>query len=453
MAGLLDYLNSEQGVLGAALLAAAAPRAGGRNTGAGLLDALGAVQGWRDSNTRRTSEAEDREMRRRMMEAQIAETQAQQQQRAAEAQRQQQAMARQQQFQGALGSLFAPTSPQQAMAGGGGPSVGNAARIGQPQQGQPNWQQLAAQFPDQVDLLKKLAESQNFGRQEVARTVEGMDAQGRPSTMQFDKYGGQVGGALPQWKAPVQADTGGALNFVDPVNLKLLQSFGKTNTPDALLSAQTAMRGQNMSDARSRERNQIDRDAVGKVDWKQDVNGNWIALPKEISGSGPVTPITTTTAGKREMQARNALDIIDQAGPLIDKATSSYLGAGVDQGLRAFGMSTAGGDAAGQLKALEGALMMAQPRMEGPQSDKDTQLYRQMAAQIGDPTVPASVKKAALAEVRSLHEKYAGRPQQGAQQGPTSSAAPRRIQGDAEYNALPSGAVFVGPDGVTRRKP
>lgn len=30
---------------------------------------------------------------------------------------------------------------------------------------------------------------------------------------------------------------------------------------------------------------------------------------------------------------------------------------------------------------------------------------------------------------------------------------PAKISGDAEYNALPSGATFIGPDGVTRRKP
>ena len=213
------------------------------------------------------------------------------------------------------------------------------------------------------------------------------------------------------------------------------------------ISAQTTMRGQNMTDARSREKNQIDRDAVGKVEWKQDVNGNWIGLPKEVSGKAPVTPVAVNAPGKREMQARNAVDIINQAEQLIDKGTSSYLGAAVDQGARVFGASTAGADAAAQLKALEGALMMAQPRMEGPQSDKDVALYRQMAAQIGDPTVPASQKRAALGEIRKLHERYAG--------GETvqQSTSPARISGDAEYNALPSGAVFIGPDGKQRRKP
>lgn len=34
-----------------------------------------------------------------------------------------------------------------------------------------------------------------------------------------------------------------------------------------------------------------------------------------------------------------------------------------------------------------------------------------------------------------------------------SVAAPRRISSDAEFNSLPSGTLFVGPDGKTRRKP
>lgn len=34
-----------------------------------------------------------------------------------------------------------------------------------------------------------------------------------------------------------------------------------------------------------------------------------------------------------------------------------------------------------------------------------------------------------------------------------AAASPARITNDAEYNVLPSGAVFVGPDGVQRRKP
>lgn len=195
-------------------------------------------------------------------------------------------------------------------------------------------------------------------------------------------------------------------------------AFRMGASPDARLSADTSrsnnaasvgatMRGQNMTDSRSREKNAIDASAVGKVEWKQDTNGAWIALPKEVNSNQPVTPITTTTPGKKQIAARSAIDILNEAEPLLKTATGSFAGAGVDMAGRVVGYGTKGAQDTAKLKALEGALMMAQPRMEGPQSNLDVQLYRQMAGQIGDPTVPASIKQAAAKQVRRLQEKYA----------------------------------------------
>ena len=412
MAGLLDALQSDSGLLGLYLMAAGSAKPQRTSLGEGLLGGVQMMQQQQEKRRQQAMQEEDRKHRGLLQGLQMDEMRAQIAQRQAQAQQAAQALARQQAFQGALGGA---TTPQQALAGGGGPTPQNAAQIGQTRA--PDWQALALRFPDQVELIKKLSESGNFGRSKVARVEETMDG-GRPVKRQFDEYGAPVGDVLPQWKAPVMSDTGGAINALDPVSLQILSQFKKTNTPDSLLSAQTTMRGQNMTDARSREKNTIDREAVGKVDWKQDVNGAWVGLPKEVSGTGPVTPVTTTSAGKREQQARNALDIIGEAEKLIDKGTGSYVGAGVDLVGKAFGGATPGAVAGGQLKALEGALMMAQPRMEGPQSNMDVQLYRQMAAQIGDPTVPPKIKKAALATVKGLHQKYSG------QDVPASPAGP-----------------------------
>lgn len=240
-----------------------------------------------------------------------------------------------------------------------------------------------------------------------------------------------------------EMDVGGARvgGLVDPLTGQFNETFRqeKTLTPEAILTDErtraegaagraVTIRGQNMTDSRAREKNKIDSDAAGKVEWKQGVDGEWVALPKEVRGAGPVTPITTTVPGKRESQAKNALGIIKEAKTLIDKGTSSYIGAGVDQVARAFGKSTEGADAAAQLKALEGALMMAQPRMEGPQSDKDVALYRQMAAQLGDPTIPASQKRLALEVVERLHKRYA------------PEEAPKTVQTDS----LPDPAQYPG---------
>jgi hypothetical protein len=341
-----------------------------------------------------------------LINAQIGETQAQAKQRemaALDAQRKAAEAAR---IQGVVRSAVMPVSGGEANAVSGitGPRPEALDVVGQTKP--INYQALIAQGVP-PDLAKALSDARNYGRDKVSRTVDGSE-NGVPVTYQLDDYGNRVGSPIRQWKAPEKVDIGGQVQFRDPVTLKLLTDLQKTNTPDALLSAQTAMRGQNMTDARAREKNQIDKDSVGKVEWKQDVNGKWIALPKEISGSGPVVPIEAQAPGKREQQARNAIDVINSAEQLIGKATSSYAGAGVDAASRLFGVSNKGADAAAQLKALEGALMMSQPRMEGPQSDKDVQLYRQMAGQIGDSTIPVSQKQAALQTIKQLHQKYTG---------------------------------------------
>jgi len=116
--------------------------------------------------------------------------------------------------------------------------------------------------------------------------------------------------------------------------------------------------------------------------------------------------------------------ILDMAMPLLDEATESLGGATIDAAGRLVGVSTKGGEAAARLKALEGALIMKMPRMEGPQSNMDQLLYRQMAAQIGDATVPAEVRKAALATLRGLNKRYSGQqPQQPEQSGNDEDAA------------------------------
>jgi hypothetical protein len=45
--------------------------------------------------------------------------------------------------------------------------------------------------------------------------------------------------------------------------------------------------------------------------------------------------------------------------------------------------------------------------MTGPQSDADVKLYKEMAGQIGDSTIPAAEKKAAMKTIRILNQKYA----------------------------------------------
>jgi hypothetical protein len=114
---------------------------------------------------------------------------------------------------------------------------------------------------------------------------------------------------------------------------------------------------------------------------------------------------------KPVIEAKESIKLIDQAEKLLDKATASLTGTGVDVLAGAVGMSTEGAKAAAQLKAIQGALVAKMPKMSGPQSDKDVLLYREMAGQVGDSTLPVGTRKAALETIRQIQERYAKIPE------------------------------------------
>lgn len=208
-------------------------------------------------------------------------------------------------------------------------------------------------------------------------------------------------------------DFGGAKYIRDPITNRLTLLGNKSATPDAQLGAGVTMRGQDMTDARARDLNAITREGQQT----QVLNDPERGILFANKGTGLVRPgigldgkpLAGEATVKREGAAKRTLPLLDEADKLIDQATGSYLGAGIDMAGRAVGLSTGGAEATAKLKVLEGGLMLHQPRMGGPQSDKDVMLYRQMAGQIGDPTVPAPTKKAALQTIRQIQEKYAGK--------------------------------------------
>ena len=139
-----------------------------------------------------------------------------------------------------------------------------------------------------------------------------------------------------------------------------------------------------------------------------DANGQPTYVPRnQAAGMMPYNakqPITTQQSKVND--ARDVISILNDAEPLIKKATSSGIGNAYDISQRFLGGSNAGAEAAAQLKALEGMLVSKMPKMSGPQSDKDVLLYKQMAGQIGDPTIPSPQKKAAMDTIRKINERY-----------------------------------------------
>jgi len=204
-------------------------------------------------------------------------------------------------------------------------------------------------------------------------------------------------------------DMGGSQAIIDRNLPQAGTQFAKSASPEALLSAETARRGQNMSDVRAREANAINRQGQQSQLINDPTQGPILVdkgtgQARQVMMNGQA--VQGEAAAKREASAENLIPLLKQGVGLIDGATGSYWGTAIDHGARLFGGATGGAEKIAQLRVLEGNIMMAQPRMEGPQSNLDVDLYRQMAAQIGDPTVPNSTKKLALATVYDLYKKY-----------------------------------------------
>lgn len=154
-----------------------------------------------------------------------------------------------------------------------------------------------------------------------------------------------------------------------------------------------------------------------------------------------------TTKRERTRSADDAINLLDEAEGILasGSTTGSVPGAAVDIVAGAVGKSTSGAQNTARLKTIGGQLVAKMPRMEGPQSNYDVQLYKEMAGKLDDQTVPPETRMAALQQIRRLNQKYAS--QQAKSDGPA------KVTNDAEFNALPSGTEFIGPDGKRRRKP
>lgn len=86
---------------------------------------------------------------------------------------------------------------------------------------------------------------------------------------------------------------------------------------------------------------------------------------------------------------------VTKDGGLIDQSTGSGAGRLTDIGAGFFGQATPGAIAIGKLKPIQDLVLKMVPRFEGPQSDKDTQSYKEAAGQLADPTLPTKIRKEA----------------------------------------------------------
>ncbi|KJZ41311.1 hypothetical protein [Pseudomonas fluorescens] len=279
-----------------------------------------------------------------------------------------------------------------------------------------DWKSAAALGVDPENIAK-YAQLPNAGKSKVARTMDVPGADGGKQTMQYDEYGQPVGQAINSYVAPTLVDMGGSKQFAVPT---AGQTFAVSMTP-----------GERAADARGwanvgakQQQNSImsETNAINKEGQRtqvvQDGAGNFMLIDK---GTGAIKPAITQAGGqvqggqlaeaavKNQKNGEKALALIEQARKDLPKATASGLGTQIDNANRFFGVSTPSAQSAAKLSTIGGNLMMLMPRMEGPQSDADRKGYETMAGRVGDSTLPAAERAAAMDAIVEITNRYNGK--------------------------------------------
>lgn len=152
-------------------------------------------------------------------------------------------------------------------------------------------------------------------------------------------------------------------------------------------------------------------------------------------------PMQSKEQAQRSQDANSVMELTDQAAPLLEQAPGSYAGATLNQLGRVVGLNTDASKAQASLDVLAGSLIAKMPKMSGPQSDKDVALYKAMAGNLNDPTLPTEAKQAAMKTLRLLNQKYATGYQGKAQ--PTQQ--PQRT-GAMKPGTVEDGHMYLGGD-------
>lgn len=268
--------------------------------------------------------------------------------------------------------------------------------------------------------------------------------------------------------APMAGSQNALLDYSSPIEVYGQKGFRIKGDPSGVMLADgrkvTLEQNPGLTEARQRQSLELDRARLNNqlleaqirgatqretptLQHVETPNGPMAFNPKTGQYSPISLPGGVPMQSKEQLQRLNdataVMELTDEAAPLLEKAPGSYAGAALNQLGRVFGMDTDATKAQAQLDVLAGTLVAKMPKMTGPQSDKDVLLYRQMAGNLNDPTVPTSAKQAAMKTLRMLNEKYVNQQGGGMQ---ASGAA-----GDAIRQARQAISLGAPKDAVIRR--
>jgi hypothetical protein len=172
-------------------------------------------------------------------------------------------------------------------------------------------------------------------------------------------------------------------------------------------------------------------------------------IPKTAAGAPPPKGKPSATFEKTAAQRKQLALDLDRAiielstaaedGGLIDQSTGSGLGQLADTAAGVIGQATPGAIAISKLQPIADLVLKMVPRFEGPQSDKDTQSYKEAAGQLANGNLPNAIRKAAAREIVRLMTERKGQFVSPAMADEGTSA--RETAGAPSEPAPPSGGV------------
>lgn len=136
------------------------------------------------------------------------------------------------------------------------------------------------------------------------------------------------------------------------------------------------------------------------------IDGKAVLVPPEKAvGLPPATADAEKSARLRAQQVKDLdlaisnLEAVTKPKGLISQSTGSGFGRAMDVSAGFFGQATEGAIAGAKLAPIADLVLKMVPRFEGPQSDKDTQSYKEASAQLANTSLPTEIRRQAGIEV------------------------------------------------------
>jgi hypothetical protein len=196
--------------------------------------------------------------------------------------------------------------------------------------------------------------------------------------------------------------------------------------------------------------------------------GGFITPPTPSNPNGTFVPLTAMQNSKDVQANVKALKMAgydpatgkDEISDLIGQSTGGVIQSAAAGTLGALNITTSGADAIARLSTRVKAMTLSllNGKLGAGISNADRDFIEGQFGDISNPNIASGKRLAAWDEAKKRMLSLGmlampDQPQAPSVAATTPTVAPVKITGNADYDKLPSGAVFIDPKGQQRRKP